>query len=786
MAKIGFRRATPSPLAAPSLTRWHNTGWLDEERKPGAPESAWGPWQGRFDWVLDGNAERRTLLANTDAEPRSLFLRSGDLSVAVKQVLPRLTAATVVYLARDEVRLTEKIQDLQQLLEHPRVSRVFAENVTVDVPGLTAMPVGFRTRELVTHQGGADFEAQRSIISQESKRRTVLVVKHPEFEDERDSGRLRALGLMMRKELLLARRRFGNELGLPLWRELSHQRFALMGWGLERDTSLPWQALGLGTIPILRRSRANAVYADLPVLLIDDLRELTAAGLDQRWRELSPRLADTDALHPDFWWHRIARHLRPLRRAFLVVGPESSGTHFVTEMLIAAGCHGHAGDHPDWESGWTEGIEDTQPWDHTPPTTEDPVVWRKSVPHGGAWPDLTRVARGLVNGGYAVTMLVVNRDPLATAPSQLRWKHVRDLSTGFGQIERALAHCYAQARAADVPTVTVSYEALIGSDAARRLLLGRLRLDARGAFLEIRQRNEDRYRELEVALAAEAPKVAAFPEHWFPVSAERWLETARRVREGQRRMAERRVLICGIARNIAATFERTHGWLERLGQAFDDYRIFVFESDSDDATPQLLQAWAAGHHHVTVRSASFGHPRWTRDANPERLAALATCRNQYLDHAASTPFPFDLLLVVDLDLPDGASHAGVAHSLSFDGWDVIASNGLLLPPDGPPDLDPMHFDAFAFRPVPGDGPGTFSEINALRFERGAALVSVGSAFGGLALYSRHAALSGARYDGPDCEHVVFHEALRDRGYARQFLNPHQVVIHRGSPWEADR
>jgi hypothetical protein len=37
--------------------------------------------------------------------------------------------------------------------------------------------------------------------------------------------------------------------------------------------------------------------------------------------------------------------------------------------------------------------------------------------------------------------------------------------------------------------------------------------------------------------------------------------------------------------------------------------------------------------------------------------------------------------------------------------------------------------------------------------------------------------SGVRYGGDDCEHVVLHRQLRDRGFDRQFLNPSQIVLY---------
>ncbi|MEO1085295.1 MAG: hypothetical protein AAFY88_13735 [Acidobacteriota bacterium] len=61
-----------------------------------------------------------------------------------------------------------------------------------------------------------------------------------------------------------------------------------------------------------------------------------------------------------------------------------------------------------------------------------------------------------------------------------------------------------------------------------------------------------------------------------------------------------------------------------------------------------------------------------------------------------------------------------------------------------------------------------------------------SCFGGLAVYSFEAFTCGARYAGPECEHVAFHRDLRRRGFGRQFLNPSQIVLYAGSdPQDAE-
>jgi hypothetical protein len=136
--------------------------------------------------------------------------------------------------------------------------------------------------------------------------------------------------------------------------------------------------------------------------------------------------------------------------------------------------------------------------------------------------------------------------------------------------------------------------------------------------------------------------------------------------------------------------------------------------------------------------------------------------------------------VLDTDMPKGFSYQGLANTFGHDDWDVVGSNGILVPPEGKPPPDPVFFDAWAFRAVGDATAQPFEIINRLQFHRGEALLPVWSCFGGLAVYRMPCALGNACYGGDDCEHVVFHQQLRQCGLARQFLNPSQIVFYVGN------
>jgi hypothetical protein len=743
------------------------------------------PWLARFDWVLDRHPETEpgatgpTILTKRRDQPRSVFVRLGRLEVFLDAVLPRLEQPVVVYLGNRDQPLSRFLPNLHRILGDPRVAAVFSEHRDLDLPPVTAMPVGVHPVDLLIDDGARTLERLATQTDPGAKRDRVLVPfgrAAARFGD--DAVAPPSLGAA------LAAGYGGGVTTAEYWEALAGHRFLLAPLGLPYDSAAPMEALTLGTIPILRRGPLAEAYAGLPVVTIDDPSEISRSSLDAWWEAHAGAFADRRFVSPAWWWARIASRMPGRKRAFLVLGPESHGTHLVTDLLVHAGCHGHAGDHSSWHGEWQEGAEDVQPWDRHPPTDEDPIVWRRSVPHLRNWPDIAAMVETLRRRGYEVRAIVVHRDRYAAIRSQLKWRHVPDVATARANIARAYPHVFAHLQAAAVPATCVTYESLVQHPAARDELLTELGLEPPKTPLETWDGNRKWYEEpaeAESPIVGPAPspveaRFDGFPEHWFRCEPAGRVEYEQCVARGHARMRERSVVFCGLARDVADALPALIHSIEHLGTRFRDYRVVVYENDSTDDTLVRLRAWSHGNSRVDVLSERPGLPRWPHVRDPERMRQLAACRNRYLDHLLERYEADDHVIVLDTDLPRGFSHEGVAHTFGLDGWDAVGSNMLSVPSEGRPPPQRFFFDAWAFRRV-GETTPSFAEVNRLHFRRGAPPVRVWSVFGGLAVYTMAAMRSGARYGGDDCEHVVLHGGMRERGFDRIFLNPSQIVLH---------
>jgi hypothetical protein len=221
--------------------------------------------------------------------------------------------------------------------------------------------------------------------------------------------------------------------------------------------------------------------------------------------------------------------------------------------------------------------------------------------------------------------------------------------------------------------------------------------------------------------------------------------------------------------------------IERLGKMFEDYRVVIYENDSTDGTDIVLKEWESQNYKVKIVSEKLGDVKYESITDAKRLAALANYRNHYLEDIfdKGTIVP-DYIIVTDLDLPGGWSYEGICNSFGYDHWSVMGSNGLLygiLEGSTDNEMRRIYYDSLAFRRKGHPEPHVSSDINAIVYNRGESPIQVDSCFGGMAIYKSGVFKHGARYSGPDCDHVELHRRMLDTGIDEIYLNPSQIVLY---------
>ena len=268
------------------------------------------------------------------------------------------------------------------------------------------------------------------------------------------------------------------------------------------------------------------------------------------------------------------------------------------------------------------------------------------------------------------------------------------------------------------------------------------------------------------------------------VDAEYALAHTGRVAAGMALAKGRAINVVAIARNACPFIANTFACIDALRPHFQSLRCYFFENDSTDDTAIDLDLYAATRPEVVVEHATLARPDY-RGWEKDRTTFLAEYRNRCLDFVSTRLHGAAWTIVLDMDPHGGFYPDGVFSSIFW--LDAFAAQGERVgamasysiirqtAPDG--QLWWAHYDSFAARPQSW-WRDRKDEIGMSWFAHfippvGAPPTRMNSAFGGLCLYRTDAFTSGARYAGGDCEHVMFHRALADRGWSL-YLNPGSV------------
>ena len=267
-----------------------------------------------------------------------------------------------------------------------------------------------------------------------------------------------------------------------------------------------------------------------------------------------------------------------------------------------------------------------------------------------------------------------------------------------------------------------------------------------------------------------------FPEHAFPPPAERAEEYFAACRRGYGQMADSRVIITGLARNVGAILPLTIRRIENLARCFADARVVVYENDSSDNTRLLLARWAAGNRRVEAISEVLDDPVNPASRCLDRAGRMAFYRGRCQERILEQGGRFDAVIIIDFDVQGGFSIDGIASSFGWPGWDFVGSNGLICRRDGLQMNALRQYDTWALRFDEALTPLSTAAAGGIVYERGTPLVPLTSCFGGLGIYSMDAYRAGS-YSGDDLEHANFHRSLIAAGHDRLFLNPSQLVVY---------
>lgn len=204
-------------------------------------------------------------------------------------------------------------QSHDALLAHPSLLRWFTKNPSIVHPKLAPIPLGPKW-QYTSHQFfGEDKEPILKILRthcmtplENFRNKDKLLYFHfgqttdDPFYTPHKGIRNQVLTICQKDFILSAGADFENYLV-----KLGEHRFALSPPGRGLDTHRTWEALMVGTIPIVIRSPLDILYDKLPVLIVDDWSEITPEFLEERYLEFQKGEYDFSRLYAPYWKEKI-------------------------------------------------------------------------------------------------------------------------------------------------------------------------------------------------------------------------------------------------------------------------------------------------------------------------------------------------------------------------------------------------------------------------------------------------------------------------------------------------
>lgn len=229
-----------------------------------------------------------------------------------------------------------------------------------------------------------------------------------------------------------------------------------------------------------------------------------------------------------------------------------------------------------------------------------------------------------------------------------------------------------------------------------------------------------------------------------------------------------KVIVCGVCKDVQQALPSTLKIMEKIGALFEDSRIIIYENNSTDKTPLLLNQWSQRHPNAIVYTEKIPKEELLKEnANglfvPE---CIARARNIVLNRALEPDLDgYKFLIWVDMDFTIEPNYEGFYEVFDSElEWDAVFANGR--------HLDQSYYDWYALRddvvPLLSEHFGDQWELpRHLKIDERDDWYPVYSAFSGCGIY-RKASLEGCYYSGTVTHDLALYTAER----LNDFENPY--------------
>lgn len=167
--------------------------------------------------------------------------------------------------------------------------------------------------------------------------------------------------------------------------------------------------------------------------------------------------------------------------------------------------------------------------------------------------------------------------------------------------------------------------------------------------------------------------ISTTPQHLLPSS-----KNAENVMYGRRIAKTKRMIVCGLVRDIKNDLPRVKRTIDRFSKMWKDFTLILVENDSSDGTRHELLKWrdenvSKSKYKIIILGCGVDNEEvchipiasqktHDHDINTTRIRKMAYLRNLYVDYISKNLSTWDYMAVWDLDMTSKLFLDGVAHN----------------------------------------------------------------------------------------------------------------------------
>ncbi len=260
---------------------------IQPERAPWPPFISGDAFRAICDYIFD---ETDTSLNPKTVLPNSAIFVKGDyLDLFFERIHPQLPHPYVLVTHNSD---SAAPGPFIPLLGDDKLIAWFAQNVDCAHPKIHPIPIGIANR-CWKHGNGSLVEEIRKKRLNRSK---VLYLNFAigTYPEERQQ----AYHLLSRLPCTYFS---SNQSFKKYLKEMASSKFVASPRGNGLDTHRLWESLYLGSYPIVKSSTLDPLYADLPVVIIEDWHQITEKFLVNKYKEMEKKTFKLEKLQFGYW-----------------------------------------------------------------------------------------------------------------------------------------------------------------------------------------------------------------------------------------------------------------------------------------------------------------------------------------------------------------------------------------------------------------------------------------------------------------------------------------------------